>query len=96
MNTTLDRLKKILLRTYKVDPEMLTPDLPLEKLGIDSLGIGLLLFDAEDEFKVKFKSEPGELHTLGDVVRYIDGVVVAQQNSKGFATAATIPSRPGS
>lgn len=96
MNTTLDRLKKILLRTYKLDSDAMTADMPLEKLGIDSLGISLLLFDAEDEFKVKFKSEPGELHTLGDVVRYIDNVIMTQQNPIGFAPVGTAPSQPGS
>ncbi|MGH8209448.1 MAG: acyl carrier protein, partial [Steroidobacteraceae bacterium] len=72
MKTTLERLRTILLRTYKVDPETLTPELRLEELSIDSLAIGLLLFDVEDEFKIAFTSEPDSLVTVGDVVQYID------------------------
>jgi acyl carrier protein len=77
MTTTFDRLKSILLKTYPVDPETLTDDRPLEELGLDSLGIGLLLFDVEDEFKIKFTSEPGRLKTVRDVVAYIDGRLTA-------------------
>lgn len=94
MQTTFDRLKTILLRTYPVDPEQLTPDSRLEDLGVDSLGIGLLLFDAEDEFKIKFTVEPGAFSTLADVVRYIDEIVGKQPDRVGFAAAAHRPSRP--
>jgi acyl carrier protein len=77
MTTTFDRLKSILLKSYPVDPETVTDDRPLEELGLDSLGIGLLLFDVEDEFKIKFTSEPGRLKTVRDVVAYIDGMLTA-------------------
>lgn len=76
--STFDRLAKILLKTYKVDPATLAPELSLEELGVDSLGVGLMLFDVEDEFKMKFTREPGPLRTLGDVVLYIDGVILGQ------------------
>lgn len=75
MNGTFDRLKVILLKTYPVDPNLVTLDQTLDTLGVDSLGIGLLLFDVEDEFKVKFTADPGPLRTVGDVVTYIDTVV---------------------
>jgi len=77
MTTTFDRLKGILLKTYPVDPETVTDDRPLAELGLDSLGIGLLLFDVEDEFKIKFTAEPGRLKTVHDVVAYIDGMLAA-------------------
>lgn len=96
MKTTLERLRTIVLRTYMVDPATLTGDLSLDQLGIDSLGTGLLLFDAEDEFRVKFFTEPGKLRTLGDVVRYIDEVIATQPGAATFATAATGPPRQGS
>lgn len=78
--STFDRLAKILLKTYKVDPAILAPELSLEELGVDSLGVGLMLFDVEDEFKIKFTREPGSLRTLGDVVLYIDGMVLEKRH----------------
>jgi len=45
---TLERLSKILVKNYKIDPERITLDGPLEELGIDSLGMAELLFFIED------------------------------------------------
>ena len=78
MTTTYDRLIRILMKTYKLDPAAVTPQLRLDEMGVDSLGVGLLLFDVEDEFKIKFERDPGPLQTLGDVVLYIDQVIGEQ------------------
>lgn len=78
MNTTLDRLRVLLVKDYKLEPDLLTPDAPLEALGIDSLGVAELMFNIEDEFEVSIPGDPVALATVGDVVRYIDGLVTAQ------------------
>jgi acyl carrier protein len=88
---TFDRLAKILLKTYKVDPATLTPELALEELGVDSLGVGLMLFDVEDEFKIKFTRDPGPLRTLGDVVLYIDGVILGQRHESPSHHDSSLP-----
>lgn len=80
MQATLDRLKGVLLKTYPGDPDTVTLDQSLEALGVDSLGIGLLLFDVEDEFKIKFTSDPGPLRTVGDVVKFIDEMVTSRSD----------------
>ncbi len=89
---TLDRLTKILLKTYTVDPAALTPDRRLDELGVDSLGVGLLLFDLEDEFQIKLSRDPGPLQTLGDVVSYIDEVVGGSMQEPRSPSAPLIPS----
>jgi acyl carrier protein len=81
--TTLERLRAILIRDYKLDASRLTPDAPLEDLGIDSLGVAELLFNVEDEFKISLPPEPVQLPTLADVVRYIDALVAAQRSAAG-------------
>lgn len=78
MNTTLDRLRVLLVKDYKLEPDLLTPDAPLEALGIDSLGVAELMFNIEDEFEVAIPGDPVALATVGDVVRYIDGLVSSQ------------------
>lgn len=78
MNTTLDRLRVLLVKDYKIEPALLTPDAPLEALGIDSLGVAELMFNIEDEFEVAIPGDPVSLATVGDVVRYIDGLVATQ------------------
>jgi acyl carrier protein len=79
MNTTIDRLRLLLVKDYKLDPATLLPDAPLEELGIDSLGVAELMFNIEDEFKVTIPGDPIALKTVGDVVGYIDGLIATQR-----------------
>jgi len=87
MTTTLERLRAILVRDYRLDPEALVAEAPLEGLGIDSLGVAELLFNVEDEFSIALPPEPVQLPTLGDVVRYIDQLVAEQRAGIGAAAA---------
>jgi acyl carrier protein len=89
--TTLERLSKLLVKNYKIDPARLTPDGPLADLGIDSLGMAELLFFIEDEFKVQLPFDPVALPTLGDAVAYIDGLLAAQHVAEMPAVAAVAP-----
>ena len=78
MSTTFDRLRAMLIKDYPSTPESLTLTTPLEALGIDSLGLAELLFNVEDEFAITLPPQPVPLPTVGDVVAYIDALVVAQ------------------
>ena len=91
--TTFERLCAILVRDYKLAPEALALDAPLESLGIDSLGVAELLFNVEDEFGIALPPEPVQLPTIGDVVRYIDRLVAAQN---GDAPSADTTAEPAS
>lgn len=90
MTTTFERLSAILVNDYKLEPERLLLDAPLESLGIDSLGTVELLWNVEDAFRIKLPSEPVELATLGDVVRFVDDLVARQ----GAATSAGLTPQP--
>ena len=76
--TTIERLKKLLVQRYKIDPARLSPDQPLGSLGIDSLGMVEMLFFIEEEFGVHLPSEGVSFGTLGEAAGYIDGLVAAQ------------------
>ncbi len=89
--TTLERLSKILVKNYKIDPARLTLNGPLGELGIDSLGMLELLFFIEDEFKVQLPYDPVALPTVGDAVAYIDGLLAAQHLTGAPATAGSAP-----
>ena len=86
--TTFERLQAILVKDYKLALESLALDAPLEGLGVDSLGVAELLFTVEDEFAVKLPSEPVQLSTVGDVVRYIDELVAAQHGTGQSVSSA--------
>jgi acyl carrier protein len=90
MRTTVELLREILVKDYKIDPDSLTLETPLEALGIDSLGVAELLFTVEDEFKVKMSTEPVKLASVGDVVSYIDALVAAQHGGDAQAGVAIV------
>jgi acyl carrier protein len=82
MTTTFERLQAILIKDYHFAPEVLVLDAVLDDLGIDSLGAAELLFNIEDEFGVTLPPEAVQLTTLGDVVAFIDDLIVARSSSK--------------
>ena len=81
MKSTFDWLRATLIEQYKLDPEKLVPDAPLEALGVDSLGIAELLFNVEDEFGIVLPPEAVQLSTMADVVRYIDELILVQKGA---------------
>ena len=76
--TTLERLSRILVQRYKLDPARLTPDQPLDQLGIDSLGMVEMLFFIEEEFRVHLPSEGIAFGSLGEAATYIDQLIATQ------------------
>jgi acyl carrier protein len=79
--TTIERLSRILVQHFKLDPARLTPDQPLGSLGIDSLGMVEILFFIEEEFGVHLPSEGVTFGTLGDAAKYVDGLIANQKAS---------------
>jgi acyl carrier protein len=90
MDTTLQRLSDLLVRDYRVERERLTPDAPLQDLGIDSLGTVELLWSVEDLFAIQLPHDPPALSTLGEVARYVDALV-AQQTGTASTPVAPQP-----
>ena len=95
MSLTFDRLRSILLRDYPLAPESVTPEAALESLGIDSLGVAELLFNIEDEFKISVPGEPVDLLSVGDVARFIDGLIAAQQGPVAVSGVAELSAVSG-
>ncbi len=91
MTTTYQHLRTILAKEYKLDPDLLTLDATLEALGIDSLGVAELLFNVEDEFHITLSPDAVQLLTLGDVVRFIDELILAQHGSTALPDAPLAP-----
>ena len=77
--TTADCIRALIARDFKIAPEALTPDARLEDLGVDSIGMAEVIFNVEDEFGLKLDDGAVQLATFGDVVRYIDDALAAQQ-----------------
>ena len=91
MTTTYDWLCALLIKEYRIDPNKLAPGVPLEALGVDSLGMAELLFNVEDEFGITLPPEPVQLPTLGDVVNFIDSLILAQKGQGDLPLPGALP-----
>ena len=69
-----DKVKDIIVEQLGVTPEQVTPTASFtEDLGADSLDVVELVMAFEEEFSIEIPDEDTEkLHTVGDVVKYIE------------------------
>lgn len=81
--TTIDRIRTLLVKDYKLEPDKLTEDARLEDLGVDSLGMADLVFNIEDEFGLTVPDVATTLTTLGEVVQFIDDLIAARDAQAG-------------
>jgi acyl carrier protein len=86
MATTFERLKTILTQKFSVPAERIETDSPLEGLGLDSLDLIEVLFEVEDEFKIRIPQDGSSLKTatIQDIIDNIDRL-----RSEGGAAGAT-------
>ena len=70
----LDKIKDMLERQLGIDKSKITEDSDIIKdIGADSLDIVEFLMDAENEWGITIEEEDVKnLHTIGDVVKYIE------------------------
>ena len=71
---TFERIRELLAEQLDIDEEKITMDSNiLEDFEADSLDVVDMVMSLEDEFGVEIPDEQIEnLHTVGDVVRYVE------------------------
>jgi len=57
MTDTLERVRRLLAGYLKIPPETIGEDSKLDELGLDSLGGLELVFEIEEEFRIKVPDE---------------------------------------
>lgn len=70
----LDKIKDMLEKQLGIDKSKIAEDSDIIKdIGADSLDIVEFLMDAENEWGITIEEEDvKDLHTIGDVVKYIE------------------------
>ncbi|WP_372826410.1 phosphopantetheine-binding protein [Polaromonas sp.] len=81
----------MLVKDFKLDPNQLTPDARLEDLGLDSLGMADLVFHIEDAFKLSVPDVAVTLTTLGEVVGFIDDLIMARDSAQALPAPSAPP-----
>ena len=76
METMFERVRAILARQLRVDPERVTSEAQIKKdLGADSLDILQLLMRIEDQYGIVIPDQAlATFNTVGDVVAYLEEV----------------------
>lgn len=78
-NTTFERVRQVLAKEFEVASELIEPTARLDQLAIDSLAVIDVMFTLEDEFKITFPQDPGQLPTVGDLAACIDRLAAQQR-----------------
>lgn len=91
---TFSRLAAMLAQDATLKLDHLTLESTLEGLGIDSLGMVEMLWNVENEFKIKLPLKTVEMHTVGDLVRYIDALAARQGIRSPTAEPAAVSALP--
>lgn len=86
--TVFERLRQILEKEFEVVPELIQPTARMDELAIDSLSVIEVMFRLEDEFKITFPQDPGELKTIGDLVSAIERLATERRASSPSGAAA--------
>jgi acyl carrier protein len=77
--SSLQTIQRKMVEQFDLKPEDLSPDVQLDKLGLDSLSVIEFMFNLEDELKIKLPDERVELKTVGDVARVVDRIIAEQK-----------------
>ena len=78
MDSTFERVRKILTTKYSVEQDTITPESSLQSLGLDSLDLIEFLFEVEDEFAIRVPQDGAsalKMTTVQDIVDNIDKVI---------------------
>lgn len=70
-----ERLKKLFIEKLEIREDVLSPNVTLESLGLDSLDRIEFMFAIEDEFKIKVPEREVKINTIQDLIDIIDKLV---------------------
>lgn len=74
MTTTDEILRRIICDKFQIDPARITPEATLEDLGIDSLDVFDVVFEAEDDLGIKVANDEVKVGKFQDLVDLLDRI----------------------
>jgi acyl carrier protein len=76
MENTFDIVSSLIANKLEIDKNTISPDSVLTELGLDSLDIFDIIFEAEDKFGIKVPNPSEAIITVQDVVRLVDQLLL--------------------
>lgn len=77
--TTFEKVKKIFVEDFEIRADIITPEMMLESIGLDSLDRIEFIFALEDKFKIKIPEREVRITTVQDIVDIVDKLAAGQQ-----------------
>ncbi|HCU84685.1 phosphopantetheine-binding protein [Methylophilus sp. UBA6697] len=77
MNNTFEVVSKLIANKLEIDQQSITRQSKLIELGLDSLDIFDIIFQAEDQYGIKVPNPSEEIVTVDDVVKMLDELLAA-------------------
>jgi len=75
---TYDKVKRVVVETFKCEEDEVTENVSFDELGADSLDKVELLMNLEEEFGVDIPDEEAEgIQTVDQTVKYIESKVAS-------------------
>ena len=75
---SIELIRKFLQDRLGAEPEQVVPAAVLTDLGVDSLMLAELMFEAEDNLGISIDSNVDIPKTVGDMLRLLDGLLAAK------------------
>lgn len=72
MENTFNVVRDLIAKKLEIDPETILTDSKLEDLGLDSLDVFDIIFEAEDKYGIKVPNPTEEIATVQDVVNMLN------------------------
>lgn len=77
MDNTFEVVSELIANKLELDQKTITPQSKLTELGLDSLDIFDIIFQAEDKYGIKVPNPSEEITTVEDVVNMLNSLLVA-------------------
>ena len=75
---SIELIRKFLLDRLGAEAERVVPSASLVDLGVDSLMLAELMFEAEDRLDIAIDSDVAIPKTVGDMAALLDGLLAAK------------------
>jgi len=77
-DSTVETVQRLVAEELDLALSDLTPDRPLEELGVDSLRIIEVMFKLEDTFDIRMGDERVPIGTVRDIAAIVDRLILAR------------------
>jgi acyl carrier protein len=71
--TTFDKIRDLIAKYKNIDIESIKPESTLDDLGLDSLDMFQIIFEAEEAFNIEIDHLDDDIKTIQDIANLLEG-----------------------